>query len=700
VTAEQIAKESLYDIVRSIRETEPPAPSSRLSHSGTKLAAIAALRDCDPKKMAKMVRGELDWLVMKALEKDRERRYETANDFALDVQRYLNDEPVLARQPSAAYRLRKFAKRHKGSLTALAVLVLALVGGIVGTTLGLIEAREQANLTEKARQAETARAEGERQAKQVALAAAEAEKKANAQAQKRLVQLEKANNVVTAIFADLDIKKVKDGTEPLEAVLAERLVKASAELDGDAVGDPLVVARLQLRLGVTLTHLGYPREATRLFANTLETRKSHLVSNHRDTLWAMHLLGLNHKDTGNLEQCLLDLEKTLSLMKTNLGAEDGDTLECMNSLAVAYRQIGKADKALPLYENVEKVKTAKYGPIAPTTLLSRVNLGTCYKAVGKLNLALPLLEETLETMKGKLGPDLPDTILAMSSLASVYQDAGKANLAINMYEEILELRKQKLGSFHPETLASMNNLANSYRRAGQLSAAMPLMEQTVKLLKSKLGPEHPLTCTGIANLAWCYREDNQLKLAISLFEEAATGVERLRFQHEQARQIIRDLVDCCESTGQLANAEGWQRKWAEVVKQRSGADSTAYANELAILGWYLLEQKKWTDAETVLRDCVTIRERTAPESWITFNTQSMLGAVLLGENKVGEAEPVLLKSYEGLKRCVGTIPAKARTPRLTEAIERLVALYETTRNKQEAERWRKELEGVKKGAAK
>ena len=118
-----------------IREVEPPRPSTRLS-SSAELATIAAQRKLEPRRLTKLVRGDLDWIVMKALEKDRGRRYETANALAEDVQRYLHDEPVLAGPPRAGYRLRKFLRRNKGPVLAVALVMLALVGGIVGTTWG------------------------------------------------------------------------------------------------------------------------------------------------------------------------------------------------------------------------------------------------------------------------------------------------------------------------------------------------------------------------------------------------------------------------------------------------------------------------------------------------------------------------------------------------------------------------------------
>src|SRR3989440_5175287 len=117
-------KEAAYaEILRMIKEEEPQKPSTRLSDSGEALASISANRHMESAKLTKLVRGELDWIVMKTLEKDRNRRYETAKDFAADVQRYLNDEPVQACPPSAWYRFRKFARRHKAGLTTAALIL-------------------------------------------------------------------------------------------------------------------------------------------------------------------------------------------------------------------------------------------------------------------------------------------------------------------------------------------------------------------------------------------------------------------------------------------------------------------------------------------------------------------------------------------------------------------------------------------------
>src|SRR5882672_590236 len=134
-------REAAYgEIVRMIKEDEPARPSARLSDSGEALASISAQRHMEPAQLTKLVRGELDWIVMKCLEKDRNRRYETATGLARDIEHYLNDEPVLACPPSAMYRLRKLVRRNKGPVLAASLLVLALVGGIIGTTWGMLRA--------------------------------------------------------------------------------------------------------------------------------------------------------------------------------------------------------------------------------------------------------------------------------------------------------------------------------------------------------------------------------------------------------------------------------------------------------------------------------------------------------------------------------------------------------------------------------
>ena len=196
-SASDLRRAAYGEIQRIIREVEPPRPSAILRNSTDTLAGVAASRHVEPRRLSSMIRGELDWIVMKPLEKDRERRYQTARGFALDIERYLTGEAVEARPPSAGYRLQKFLRRNRGPVVAALLLAAVLVAGIVGTTLGLVEAREQARV-----------------------------------ANLRLERLERGVDILGSIFTGLDPMAEEKG-EPLAAALARQLDRAVEDLRGD-----------------------------------------------------------------------------------------------------------------------------------------------------------------------------------------------------------------------------------------------------------------------------------------------------------------------------------------------------------------------------------------------------------------------------------------------------------------------------------
>ena len=191
---------------------------------------------------------------MKALSKERDRRYDSAIGLANDVERHLNHEPVSAGPPTTAYRLRKFVSRHRGRAAAALVLI-ALIVGVAGTALGLVEARRQ-----------------------------------KAQAERRLGQVAKLNEILGSIFQDLDPRQAEKDGKPLGAVLRERLDRATAEIEGETTGDPLDVARIQVILGRSQLGLGYPEKAAVLFTEARATLTSAHGIDHTDTLATMHNL--------------------------------------------------------------------------------------------------------------------------------------------------------------------------------------------------------------------------------------------------------------------------------------------------------------------------------------------------------------------------------------------------------------------------
>jgi serine/threonine protein kinase/tetratricopeptide (TPR) repeat protein len=597
---ERLSKASYEEMRRIIREEEPPKPSTRISTLGKTATTVATVRKSDPKRLRQVCRGELDWIVMKCLEKDRDRRYETANGLALDVERYLRGDAVLAHPPSAGYRLRKFVRRNRGPVLAASLFILALLAGIIGTAAGLIRAQN-------ALQAEA-------EQRQKALAAAEAEKLANEQAQKRLRQIEKGNEILLSVFTDLDPRAEEKLGKPLRAVLGERLAKAAEQIEGESLGDSLVVARLQDRLAESLLNLGMSDKAISLYVKALASREATLGHNHPDTLNTISNLANVYQAAGKLDMAIPLHEEALRLMKPILGSDHPNTLTSMNNLGFAYHAAGKLDLAVPILEETLQLRKAKLGGDHIMTASSMNSLGRAYQDMGKLDLALPLLQEALRIRRAKLGADHSDTLTSMNNLAICYRVAGKLDQALPLLEETLRLRKLKLGTDHPDTVHSMNNLASGYFARGKVDLATPLLEETLRLMKAKLGVEHPDTLYVMNNLARTYQASGKVDLALPLFRESAAGIEKRRFQHSQAARIVHNLIDCLERLKRFDEAEAWRRKWLVHLQERGAANSPAYADELAALGANLQKQNKPAEADRVLRESRTIREKLGPKA--------------------------------------------------------------------------------------
>jgi serine/threonine protein kinase len=724
----ELEKKGLLEILRVVREEEPPKPSTKLSTADA-LASLSANRGTEPKKLTGILRNELDWIVMKSLEKDRMRRYETANGFAADVNRYLSGEPVLAHPPNAGYRLKKFVQRNRGQVIAASLVLMALLAGIAGTTIGLVWANRAADAERQARdvanqqaQKAQAAAEEERKAKLEAeaekanaLKAAASEKAASEQARKNLAFAKKGNELLGSVFAGLNPQQIALSGRPLQDVLRENLKKAVKELDGSAIGDPLEVAAMQNTLGLSLLGLGEAKLAIEVFEKAWDTRKAQLGPDHPDTLISMGNLAEGYRDSGNLDKAMPLLEETFKLMKVKLGPDHPDTLTSMNNLATLYDGAGQRDKAMPLLEEALKLTKARFGPDHPNTLTSMNCLAVLYGQAGQQDKALPLLEETFKLMKVKNGPNHPNTLTCMHNLAMLYNEAGQRDKALPLLEETLKLRKAKLGPDHPNTLLNMRSLATLYVEVGQRDKALPLFEETLKLMKVKNGTDHPYTLASMNDLASCYWSLERLNDSVPLFEELLTLQEKKFGRlHPQTQTVVANLGVNYKDAGRVAEAiplleeayaasnkypnlrvfgtpllDAYSKagKPAEAMKligelladarKTLPKDNPQLAGMIAQFGLSLLEVKGYVEAEPLLRECLAIREKKEPDVWTTFNTQSMLGGALLGQKKYTDAEPLLLNGYEGMKAREKSIPAQAAT-RIPEALDRLIELYTAT----------------------
>jgi tetratricopeptide (TPR) repeat protein len=481
------------ELLRIIREEEPPKMSVRLSSSET-LANTAINRKIEPKKLSLLVRGELDWIVMKALEKDRNRRYESAAGLARDVERYLHDEPIEACPPSVRYRLWKFLSRNRGQVLAVGLLLFALVAGLVGTTWGLVRA-------ERALAREATQAESERQAKQAALVAVEAEKKAKQAAQTREAETRAVLDFVTnRIFAAARPEGVEGGLGR-DVTLREALDAALPALDAFK-DQPLIEAKLRMTLGLSYDLLGEETLAHDQLqaAHTLYSR--HAAPDDQDTLWSTCLLAGTYTQLGRLAEAVKLHEETLALRRAKLGPTHFDTLFSMYCLAGAYHGLGRHEESLRLNEETLALQKANLGADHRSTLDTMGNLAQSYLAVGRYDDALRLNEETLALRRSTLGPDHPHTLWSTNNVAETNFAMGRYAEALKLGKETLALRQAKLGPDHRETLMSMKIVADCYAQLGQGAEAMKHYEDRLARLEKNHGSEHREIAQLLSRISW------------------------------------------------------------------------------------------------------------------------------------------------------------------------------------------------------
>jgi tetratricopeptide (TPR) repeat protein len=521
-------RSSAYDeMLKTIRETEPPKPSTRLNTLGDALSDVARHRHVEPSELCRLLTGDLDWVVMKALEKDRTRRYETANELAQDVERHLRDEPVVAGPPGAVYRLRKFIRRNRALVTSVAVVLVVLMAGIVASTIFAVgQAR--------------ARAEAERQVK------------------------------IAQAVADFLENDVLASVEPARAKGPEVTVRYILDKASESMGDkfedePLVEASIHQTLGSTYMSIGKFDVGESHLKRALEIRREQLGAEHTDTLDSMHDLGSYYTfwARGRLDEAEALLVQAGEIRRHILGSEHPDTLKSMFSRGWVYHNQDRFDKAEPLLVKALEGQRRVLGQEHPDTLKSMFWLGWAYFWVQRrYDKAEPLLVKALEGQRRVLGQEHPDTLRSAGALGELYQAQGRDDEAAHLLAEMVEASRRVLGDEHPHTLDFMTDLCFLYRAQGRYDEAMSIRTKFIEL--------DPNNWDHLANRADIHLDMEQwdkaiadLSKAIELASADASGPEsRPGLDH-----VYRTLGDVLEKVGRVDDAEQAYRKAEEIEKE-------------------------------------------------------------------------------------------------------------------------------------
>ena len=486
--ARKLRSAGFGEIQKIIRETEPPKASTRLSTLEDTRADIAANRGTDPGSLLKLLRGDLDWITMKAMAKDRTHRYSTASELAADIERHLRHEPVSAGPPSASYRIRKYIRRHKIGVIAAAFVIMAVIIGGVAATIGFVRATR-----------------AERVAKQEA-------DRANREA-------EAATQVSNFL---VDLFEVSDPAQARGAKLTalEILERGADRISKKLAGQPLTQARLKATIGRVYDKMGLFDQAALFLKEALETRQKELGDDHIDVARTFGALGDVYRKQGKFAEAEPLIKRDVELREKLLGPDHIDVAKSLNTLAVLYENSSRYAEAEPLYQRALAIQEKEFGTENPVLTMILTNLAILRAKQGKYAESEPLFQRVLRIEEKELGQDHPQVALAYNNLAIVYKLQKKYAEAEPMYRRALEIQEKVLGPKHPDIARSLNNLANLYFEQKNYQEAEPLYLRSLKISEESLGPEHPDVGRSLDNLATLYARQNRYSEAEKTYQRA------------------------------------------------------------------------------------------------------------------------------------------------------------------------------------
>ncbi len=664
--------------------------SGRLPHDlHRRLApeAVRIIRDEEPTRLSainRTFRGDIETIVGKALEKDRARRYQTASDLSEDIRRYLRDEAVIARPPSRAYQFRKFAKRNKAVVIGVAAVFVALIAGVVGTSLALVRAMDAERIAvdrlaliekEKTRAVAAERVAVDR------LAQIEKEKaKVDAVSRFQLDMLNSVDPRIAASNRDVTVREVLDG--------------AAKKIDEGSLKDqPEIEGAVQYMLGSTYFSLGLYPEATKRLQKSLDLRLQAFGPENLDVSESQSMLGEAYREAGDIKNAE-PLARAALATRQKLKPGDSDIVaESLNNVALIEKANGNIDVCIDLNRQALAMRRKVLGNEHSDLMQSLNNLAMALMARRREPKEIDaLFQEGIDLGRRLYNGDHLFTASLLQNQAELREATGDVPGALQSMQEALSMRRAVLGDEHAWVAESMNNLAGMLKRKGDFTAAEPLFRQSLDVRTKVYGPDDNRVSESLNNLANLLHsmgrpEDAEplMRRALEIRRKNSTGDNAMvalymanlgnmltaRFKLDEAESLIRDAIDMRRRLGDdksviyassllnlaavmrdrsadaLEQVESLQRQALEVMRNSQPLSPVQVAYAMNNLGITLRERGRLDEAETLEREALDIRRKAmGDDSAITASTMHNLGGVLYDKGQFAEAESLLRAALE------------------------------------------------------
>jgi serine/threonine protein kinase len=467
-----------HEVLRQLQEEDPPSPSTRITRDAIS-ATAAERRNLDPGQLAGSLRGDLDWIALKALEKDRARRYGTPSELAADIARYLRNEPVVARPASKAYRAKKYIQRHKFGVAAATAMALLLIAFAAMQTIQLRRITRERD------------------------------------------RADRVTKFMTGMF------KVSDPSEARGNDIRAReiLDKSSKEIDTGLANDPQLQAQMMNVMGTVYQNLGLTSKAEPLLRRALEIRQRTLGPSNPDTLQSQQDLSAVVLAESHYPEAEKLCRDTLEARRQVLGPEHHDTVNSMVQLARILGYESRYPESEKLNREALDLLRQKY-PQDTLTATALSLLADTLTHEGNYPEAETTAREALEFDRRTLGSDHPSVLRDMFNLAGILTEEQHYADAEEINKQLIDSARRVLGPQHRGTLSAMSTQAMILMAEGHYADAEKLYREVIESQKQTLGPEHASTLLTMGNLGYTLTLEKNYAEAEKVLREALDGLRR------------------------------------------------------------------------------------------------------------------------------------------------------------------------------
>jgi serine/threonine protein kinase len=568
-----------YDeVLRRLRDEDVPRPSTRLSALGDRSSLTAKNRGADISSLSRLLRGDPDVIALKALEKDRARRYASASGLAADIGRYLRNEPVTAHPPSTTYRARKYIRRHRLGVAMATAGVLLLVAFAIVQTV---------ELRHVARERDRATRERDR--------------------------ADRISHFMTGMFKVSNPSEARGNT----VTAREILDRGEKEIDNGLKNEPELQARMMYTMAETYEGLGLESRAQPLLERALEIQRRVLGVEHSDTLRSMGTLAAVLAYEGHYPEAEKLQRETLEIRRRVLGPEHPDTLESRHLLAATLVYDSHESEAEKLERETLAIRRRVLGSENQATLASMSLLAFALEGEGRFSESERLFRETIDSQRRILGSEHPDTLLSISNLVHVLEYENNFREAESLSREALQIQRRVLGPEHPDTLYSMSNLACALMEKGSNAEAEKLQRETLEIQRRVLGPEHPDAIASMEHLSEILIAETRYPEAENLNREALDIARRV-FGPESANVLYHriTLAETLMYEGHYADAEKTFDETLDFARRTVGPEDPVALAALEDEALNLSHEGRYDESEKLYREAIQTADKTGEPSTI------------------------------------------------------------------------------------